>query len=490
MRANTHFQPKNIIIMIFGLLLLTGAFIVPSGTDVYASPKVTVVIDPGHGGRSDAEDETNSGAKYHGLEEKDLTLITALSMYDELCEYGNVDVYLTRDIDAPLTLESRVEFAEEVGADVLISIHYNASADHNFFGSEVFTSAYGDCYGVGHSLAEYVMDEWVAEGSIPKDIKTRIGKNGDYYGLIRFGAAAGIPTIILEHGYLDNDRDYLRIKNAEAWRRFGVLDATAVAKYYGLEKDIVKENIGPEFEPESPEDPVMPDDSGPEGVRLEIDAYNSNKGDVDFTLYAKDAESKLMYYGFKTGDVDKDTVFEELELWDGKNGKVSGTYHLQPGYKGPITAKVYNVYQVDTLSNTVELEPDELAPDDEEDNAVIKDENATEDTAESEDTMFVDKIEPESDGDWIIGGELPAVDTTAVANAIDKNTESEVENSFTGLLIVALVGAIVLAVTVVICTSLAAEKKRQRRNDRRGYQRNSHDWIDEYDDDYGEKGRR
>jgi len=472
------YKPKNFIFVIFGLLFMTGLFFV-SVRCVYASPVVTVVIDPGHGGKSDAENETNSGCKYHGLEEKDLTLITGLAMYDELSEYGNVDVYITRDIDAPLTLDRRVEFADEVNADVIISIHYNASADHNFFGSEIFTSAYGECYGTGHALAECVMDEWVAEGNIPKDIKTRIGKNGDYYGLIRNGTAYGIPTIILEHGYLDNDRDYLRIKNSEAWRQFGIMDATAVAKFYGLEKDVVKESIGPSVEIENPEDPVMPDESGPSNVKLVIDEYNSNKGDVKFTLYAKDPESKLMYYGFKTGDVDKDTVFEELELWDGKDGKVTGTYHLQPGYEGKLTAKVYNVYQLDTPSNSVELVPDEEAPDDEADNALIIKE--VEDT-DGEDTMFVGEVSEEASDDWIIGGDLPAVDTTAVANAIDKNTESTVKASYTGLIVAALVAAIVVVVSIVIGVSLASQKRKRNRRGKKGRKHDSFDWAEEYGD--------
>ncbi|MCR5301994.1 MAG: N-acetylmuramoyl-L-alanine amidase [Lachnospiraceae bacterium] len=435
---------------------------------VQAAESVTVVIDPGHGGVSREGDETNSGATYHGLEEKNVNLVTALAMYDELCEYGNVNVYLTRDIDAELSLQRRVEFAEEVGADVIVSIHYNASADHNFFGSEIFTSAFGRYYGVGHALAEKVMDEWVAEGNIPKDIKTRIGKNGDYYGLIRIGREHDIPTIILEHGYLDNDRDYLRIKSEEAWKRFGVMDATAVAKFYGLEKGVVKEKAEPVVPVTDAVHPVMPDESEPEGIRLEVDSYSSNKGDVDFTLYAHDDDSKLMYYGFMTGDVDKDTVFPDLELWEGDNGMVSGTYHVQPGYEGKLTAKVFNVYQVDGISNTVELIPNEEEPDDEADNAVTDEGDAAED--ETGPSLFADETvvtEEAADSDWIIGGEVPAVDTTAIANAIDRNTESRVKKSYIGFIIAGLVCAITVAVALVIFVTAAAERKRDRKK-RRG----------------------
>lgn len=462
----------RIAVMTAGVMIFAAG--VPVRVD--AAPSVTIVIDPGHGGVSADGDETNSGCKYHGLEEKNVNLITAKAMYDELSEYGNVNVFLTRDKDEEVSLSRRVEFAQAKGADVIISIHYNASADHNFFGSEVFTSAYGECYAVGHALAEKVMKEWVSEGNIPKDIKTRIGKKGDYYGLIRNGTSVGIPTIILEHGYLDNDRDYQRIKNETAWKNFGIMDATAVAKFYGLEKNVVKESIGP-GELKAPSSPVMPDDTEPTGVRLEINSYNSNKGDVEFTLYAYDDESKLMYYGFMTDDVDKDTVFPELELWDGKNGKLTGTYHIQPGYSGKLTAKVYNVYQLDTLSNTVELEADDEAPDDEEDNALIEEEGG------DEDINLTAAEESEADPDWIIGGEVPAVDTSAIANAIDKNTKSKVKDSYTGLLIAGLVAAVTIAVAAVLMISAAAEKKRRNRKRNKNSEKDVFDWADKYNKD-------
>lgn len=461
--------------IMFGLLLPV-AMLGASATDVYAMPSVTIVIDPGHGGVSEENDETHSGCKYHGLEEKNVNLITAKAMYDELGKYGNVNLHMTRDTDREMTLEERVQYAQDVGADVLISIHYNASEEHNFFGSEIFTSAYGECYATGHGIAESIMKEWVSEGNIEKDIKTRIGKKGDYYGLIRNGAAVGLPVIILEHGYLDNDRDYQRIKNEDAWRRFGVLDATGVAKYFDLEKDVVKEKIGPYGSIAIPDNAVLPDSTEPTGVRLEINDYNSNKGDVEFTLYAYDDESKLMYYGFQTGDVDKDTVFAELERWDGRNGKLTGTYHVGPAYEGKLTAKVYNVYQLDTLSNTVELVPDEEAPDDEEDNALVEDEEGNAADKSAKDPSDEALTEEEDEG-WMIGGDMPAVDTSAVANAIDKNTQSSVKDSYTGLLIVILIGAITIAVAVVIAISVSMEKRRKNKKD------DVFEWAERYNRD-------
>ena len=174
---------------------------------VMAKEKVVVVIDPGHGGYS--EDDSAYGAVYYeDLCEKDVDLQTALAMKEELEQYNNVEVYLTRDDDSKLSLEQRVDFAWSVNADVLISCHYNASESHLFYGSEIFTSAFDSCYTTGNALARCIMEQWINDGQASKGIKTRIGKTGeDYYGIIRHGWEIGLPVIIIEHGYLDNHID-------------------------------------------------------------------------------------------------------------------------------------------------------------------------------------------------------------------------------------------------------------------------------------------
>ena len=92
--------------------------------------KVVVVIDPGHGGE-------NLGTTENGHEEKSMTLVTALAMYEELLLYEGVEVHMTRTEDKDMTLKERAEFAKSVDADFLFSIHYNASEYHDAYGSEV-----------------------------------------------------------------------------------------------------------------------------------------------------------------------------------------------------------------------------------------------------------------------------------------------------------------------------------------------------------------
>ena len=128
----------------------------------------------------------------------------------------------------------------------------------------------------------------------------------------------------------------------------------------------------------------------------------------------------------------------------------------------------------------MDLVPDEEAPDDEEDNALIEEDENT----DEEDTMFLDEIKEEAGEDWIIGGDLPAVDTSAVAAAIDKNTKSTVKDSYTGLLIAVLVGLVTVAVAVVLIITTSAEKRRKRRKREGSGSRDSFDWAADFDNDY------
>jgi N-acetylmuramoyl-L-alanine amidase len=91
-----------------------------------------VVIDPGHGG-------SNSGGKNQitGLQEKDVTLDVALRLQKQLLVEG-IDVVLTRHDDRTMTLRQRMLVANDVNADLLLSIHTNASPTRTQRGFETY----------------------------------------------------------------------------------------------------------------------------------------------------------------------------------------------------------------------------------------------------------------------------------------------------------------------------------------------------------------
>ena len=76
-----------------------------------------IILDAGHGG-------ADGGTEKQAAVEKDINLAIVLEM-KELLENKNIHVALTRDRDVFMSLEDRVQAAEEEGADLFLSVHCN-----------------------------------------------------------------------------------------------------------------------------------------------------------------------------------------------------------------------------------------------------------------------------------------------------------------------------------------------------------------------------
>lgn len=329
-------------IIVFAAVIVTAVSITPKS--VFAKDKITIVIDPGHGGPKDTD--ADHGAIYNGIKEKDIDLKTAMALYSELSQYGNVNVYMTRVDDSEVDLKRRASMASSVKADAMICVHYNASADHLFYGGEAFIPSKGSLYASGYGLANTILNVWSNNGIVNKGVKTRIGKNGDYYGVIRHGASMGVPVIILEHSYMDNYHDIKNVDDDSDYLRFAKMDAEGIAKYFGLEKGVQKKSVGPTVNVKVPNGVVRDDTTGPVNVSLCINSYNKAEGKVTYTMYANEPESKVMYYGLSlvpkldsTGKVVP--LLTDLILW-GNGNKVEGSFTVPKGYTGAIYGICYN----------------------------------------------------------------------------------------------------------------------------------------------------
>ncbi len=78
----------------------------------------TVVVDAGHGGK-------DPGASDNGVTEKNVNLAVALELERELLSRG-FNVVMTRRTDVYLKLQERTDIANQVNADLFVSIHVNA----------------------------------------------------------------------------------------------------------------------------------------------------------------------------------------------------------------------------------------------------------------------------------------------------------------------------------------------------------------------------
>ncbi len=402
-----------------------------------------VVIDPGHGG-------DNLGGHTDEFIEQELTLKVANAMYDRLKQYDDVEVYLTRDnnTDPDLSRKDRATIAADHNADLFISLHFNMSENHDLYGAEVWTSAFGEYYEKGASFASIVMDSLHGElGFFDRGIKTRIGDDGtDYYGIIKYGTELNIPSVIIEHCHMDESRDYdfLHEHGEDSYTILGQADADCVAKYFRLSSSSLGLDYSSYEVPVlSAYEPVLPDDTAPETCEIELLDADTVSGTALVRMNASDSDSIIQYYRYS---LDGGVSFTKLLPWNDdieagqscEKGNVNASIELATGKESELIVRVYNRYDKYTDSNLIVLPAAEIK------------EQETE-TAQSADSVDEDDLKA-SEYDEIVAvpGELGAA-----------------KGSYNGLLIsgaaIVICIAALLTVILVLVSSSRRRKKRKRR---------------------------
>lgn len=211
---------------------------------------VIIVLDPGH--------DSEYCARNHpelGVNEQDLNLTIGLACRDRLREYKGVTVYMTReDGTCPdpesygeFCIEKRTGFGTEMGADLFVALHCNASTGvlgASAGGAEVYVSSYPayteDCTRLGELILAGLEGVGVSPNGVILRQKEEKGTYDDgtvqdWYYLISESVEGGHPGIIIEHAYMDNSYDNELLRNEDTLIAMGIADADAMAAYYGLE---------------------------------------------------------------------------------------------------------------------------------------------------------------------------------------------------------------------------------------------------------------
>ena len=305
---------------------------------------IVVVIDPGHGG-------SNIGGQIPGVDEKNATLVTALAMKEELEKYEGITVYLTRYGDQELSLAERPRLAKAVDADFFFSIHYNKAVPNRLYGAEVWIPSLGENYAKGYACGDLILNELCdTYGLYRRGIKTKLNDKGtDYYGVIKNATALGIPSMIIEHCHIDNEVDMPFFNSPEKLVLLGRLDATGVAKYFGLKSEAlgVDYYAKPKTMEAPPTSPVSQDLTPPETAAI-LSASRAD-GKITATLQGSDAQSSILYYDYS---LDGGLTWSILQKWE----SAGATHTVTIPADGPsLTVRIYNQYDLASQSGTVML---------------------------------------------------------------------------------------------------------------------------------------
>ncbi|KQL53436.1 hypothetical protein AN964_07975 [Heyndrickxia shackletonii] len=155
-----------------------------------------IVIDPGHGG----QDKGTSG--YRGTFEKNITLSTAMKLYQKLKNAG-ANVILTRSDDHYISLPARVGIAQNNHADAFISIHFDSlKEDQSVTGHTTYY------YHENQKELANDIDQGISASVSVKDRGVRFG---DFH-VIRENSG---PAVLTELGYLSNPNEELLINTQQ-----------------------------------------------------------------------------------------------------------------------------------------------------------------------------------------------------------------------------------------------------------------------------------
>lgn len=167
-------------------------------------PGKIVVIDPGHGG-------TDRGNLGHGLEEAALVEDLAVRVEGRLAATG-VQAFLTRGrgADAELDEITRANFANDTGANLMISLHVDSHENPDASGVSTYYyggNRPGTTSAIGEQFAGLLQREIVARTDL-LDCRS----HPKTWDLLRHTRMAAVR---LELGYLTNERDAARLADVD-----------------------------------------------------------------------------------------------------------------------------------------------------------------------------------------------------------------------------------------------------------------------------------
>jgi N-acetylmuramoyl-L-alanine amidase len=208
----------------------------------YVEPKkiTTICLDPGHGGK-------DPGNRVGSHFEKNYTLPLAFELRDELKKLG-FNVILTRSRDTFVDLPDRPAIANKAGADLFVSLHFNAaqSEKDSVAGPETYcitpvgaasSNAQGEGGAYGATTANRVGNKsLLLANQMEKSLVKNLGANDRGVRRARFAVLrdAAMPAILIEGGYMTNPTEGKKIYDANYRKQMAAAIVKGILAYQKL----------------------------------------------------------------------------------------------------------------------------------------------------------------------------------------------------------------------------------------------------------------
>jgi N-acetylmuramoyl-L-alanine amidase len=187
-----------------------------------AAPIKTICLDPGHGGR-------DPGNHAGPNQEKKYTLLLAEELRAQLLKAG-FKVVLTRTSDEYIELSDRPDIAKRRGADLFVSLHFNAFPQSNVRGAEVYcltpagaasTNARGEGGGSGSFPGNrFNPRNMLLAYDVQKSLVRSLSVEDRGVHRARFAVLRGaaMPAVLIEGGFMSHPSEGRKIFDP-AYRR-------------------------------------------------------------------------------------------------------------------------------------------------------------------------------------------------------------------------------------------------------------------------------
>lgn len=197
-----------------------------------------IYLDVGHGGG-----DPGGGGNVYGLIEKNANLNMANKIKNELSKYDmpEVDVYMNRTNDKAISLANRSIEANQMNADLFVSVHHNAMGRKNAAqGIEnyyyEYSTGYPSKYNKNHHnnaqrlvnssyITHLIHDNLIgATGAVNRGVQTNT------FAVLR---EAKMPAVLLELGFMDHYSEAQKLKNQNYQNKMADAVARGIVEYYG-----------------------------------------------------------------------------------------------------------------------------------------------------------------------------------------------------------------------------------------------------------------